>query len=112
MENTFHSVWYRPGKKGIFELLAFKDTGTLVVRENGLEFDGTNRLVIAKVVDLSYGKQGTDFINNWVRIIYQDGSAERTAFFADGEWLGWRGILGGTRRLYEAIRTTLPAPSA
>jgi hypothetical protein len=111
-DKTFHSVWHRSGTKGLFELLAFKDSGTLVVRDNRIEFTGKNRLVIDKVLTLSYGKQGTDFVNNWVRIDYEDGAEEKTAFFADGGWLGWRGIFGGTRRVYDAVRATSMARNA
>jgi hypothetical protein len=40
-------------------------------------------------------------VNNWVKIDYQKG---KTAFFADGSWLGWGGILGGTRKILDAVR--------
>jgi hypothetical protein len=106
MENTFHSVWYRSSEKGLFELLAFKDSGTLTVRDRRIEFRGAKRLVIKDILELSCGKQGADFFNNWVRIDYDDGYEEQTAFFADGGWLGWRGIFGGTRRIYDAVRET------
>jgi hypothetical protein len=105
-DKTFDSVWYRSGKKGLFEVPAFKDSGTLVVGDNQIEFIGKNWLVIDRILNLSYGKQGTDFVNNWVRIDYQEGADEKTTFFADGGWLGWRGIFGGTRRIYEAVRST------
>jgi hypothetical protein len=111
-DKTFGSVWHRSGKKGLFELLAFKDGGTLVVHDNRIEFIGKNRLVIDRILKLSYGKQGTDFVNNWVRIDYQDGTEEKTAFFADGGWLGWRGIFGGTRRIYNAVRASSVASNA
>ncbi len=111
-DKTFRSVWHRSGKKGLFELLAFKDSGTLVVRDNRIEFTGKNRLVIDSILKLSYGKQGTDFVNNWVMIDYQDGAEEKMAFFADGGWLGWRGIFGGTRRIYDTVRAALMASSA
>ena len=105
-DKTFHAVWHRSGKKGLFELLAFKDSGTLVVRDNRIEFTGKDQFVIDKVLKLSYGKQGADFVNNWVSIDYVDGIEEKTAFFADGGWLGWRGIFGGTRRIYDAVQAT------
>ena len=105
-DKTFQSVWHRSGKKGLFELLAFKDSGTLVVRDNRMEFTGKDQFIIDKVLKVSYEKQGTDFVNNWVRIDYKDGPEEKTAFFADGGWLGWRGVFGGTRRVYDAVRAT------
>jgi hypothetical protein len=105
-DNTFQSVWHRSAEKGLFELLAFNDSGTLVVRDNRMEFTGKEQFVIDKVLNVSYGKQGTDFVNKWVRIDYQDGPKEKTAFFADGGWWGWRGVFGGTRRIYDAVRAT------
>jgi hypothetical protein len=56
--------------------------------------------------------QGTDFVNNWVRIDYQGGAEEKTAYFADGGWLGYAGFFGGTRRIYDAVRATSMASSA
>jgi hypothetical protein len=106
-DKTFQSVWHRSGEKGLFELMAFKDSGTLVVSDDRMEFYGKDQFVIDKVLKVSYGKQGTDFVNNWVRIDYQDGPEEKTAFFADGGWMGWRGVFGGTRRIYDAVRETL-----
>jgi hypothetical protein len=102
-DKTFSCVWYRSSKKVGFELPAYQDSGTLVVGANRIEFVGTNRLVIEKIVGLSYGKQGIDFVNNWVRIDYEDRGEAKAAFFADGSWLGWGGIFGGTRRIFDAI---------
>ena len=111
-DKTFYSVWHRSGKKRLFELLAFKDIGTLVIGDDRIEFIGNNRLVINRVVKFSYGRQGTDFVNKWVRIDYKEHAEEKTAFFADGDWFGWRGIFGGTRRIYEAVRATSLASNA
>lgn len=83
-------------------ILAFRDTGTLAVSEDSLEFNGKKEKVqITNIGRISYGKQGRDFVNNWVKIEYQDG---KTAFFADGSWLGWGGIFGGTKAILNAIQ--------
>ena len=106
-ELQFENVWYRPDESSWsnFELVAFKDSGRLVVRADSLEFYGrSGRLVISGARGITLTKQGRDFINDWVRIEYDGGATTATAFFADGSWLGWGGILGGTRRIYEAVR--------
>jgi hypothetical protein len=40
----------------------------------------------------------------WVRVDYKDESdGPQSAYFADGSKLGWGGIFGGTKVLYQAI---------
>ena len=85
-------------------LLAFRDAGKLIVGEDSLEFHGKKeKVVITNVRRISYGKQGRDFVNNWVRIEYGDAPKTSTAFFADGNLLGWGGIFGGTKRVLAAV---------
>ena len=106
-ELQFESVWYRPDESSWrnFELVAFKDSGRLVVRADSLEFYGkSGRVHVANARSVALVKQGRDFINDWVRVEYGDAATPSTAFFADGSWFGWGGILGGTRRIYEAVR--------
>ena len=94
VETRFSKVWYLPEENRWrnMNLLAMCDAGSLVVREDSLEFTGRKEsLRITDVKRISFGKQGRDFINNWIKVEYQDG---KTAFFADGRWLGWAGILG------------------
>ena len=82
-------------------LLAMRDSGTLVVKDDSLEFTGKKETVyITDIQRISYGKQGRDFVNNWVKIDYQNG---KTACFADGSWLGWGGIFGGTKKILDAV---------
>ena len=101
---TFDKVWYLPEENlwRDMNMLAMRDIGTLVVKNNSLEFQGKKEHVhITNVKRISYGKQGRDFVNNWVKINYGDG---KTAFFADGSQLGWGGMFGGTRRILDAVR--------
>ena len=85
--------------------MAYKDSGRLVVRAGGLEFHGRRGIVrVANARSIVLTKQGRDYINDWVKIEYGDPARPSTAFFADGSWFGWGGILGGTRRIYEAVR--------
>src|SRR5262245_4218255 len=103
--STFAGVWYLPEENRWrnMNLLAMRDTGLLVVNDESLEFQGRKEKVsITGVKRVSYGKQGRDFVNNWVKIEYGDG---KQAFFADGSWLGWGGIFGGTKRILNAVRS-------
>jgi len=104
---TFETVWYLPDENRWrdMNLLAFRDVGKLIVRDDSLEFQGKKeKVVITHVRRISFGKQGRDFVNNWVKIEYGDGPVFSTAFFADGSWLGWGGIFGGTRRILDAVQ--------
>ena len=106
-ETQFENVWYRPAESRWrdAELTAYRDSGRLVVRAGSLEFYGrAGRVEVAGVRSVSLVKQGRDFVNDWVRIEYGEAATPATAFFADGSWLGWGGILGGTRRIFEAAR--------
>jgi hypothetical protein len=101
---TFGPVWYLPEENRWrdMNLLAMRDSGTLVVKDDSLEFNGKKETVyITDVQKILFGKQGRDFVNNWVKIDYQNG---KTAFFADGSWLGWGGVFGGTRKILDAVR--------
>jgi len=87
------------------QLLAFRDRGKLIVRGNSVEFQGKKEnVVITGIKRVSYGKQGRDFINNWVRIEYAQAGSTSTAFFADGSLLGWGGVLGGTKKILAALQ--------
>lgn len=105
-EQKFEKVWYRPNELKWYDLSlrAYKDTGTLFVRENSIEFQGQKySVMLAKVQRITFGKQGRDFVNNWVKIEYND-SALSVAFFADGNQLGWSGVSGGTERILHAVQ--------
>ena len=103
----FDKVWYLPheNKWRDLNVLAYRDTGQLIVYDNSIEFKGKKETVIIKNVRyVSYGKQGRDFINNWVKVEYGDGPIPSVAYFADGSLRGWGGIFGGTMRILEAVK--------
>ncbi len=106
-EQVFTNVWYLPDENtwSDLNLLAFRDTGTLIIRDGSLEFQGTKgRVMVTPVRRISFGKQGRDFVNNWVKVEYGTLPSPSTAFFADGSGLGWGGVLGGTERILSAIQ--------
>jgi hypothetical protein len=107
---TFKSVWYLPDENRWrnMRLLAFRDTGKLIVHDDALEFQGKKEnLVITHIRHISFGKKGRDFVNDWVKIEYGDGPVPSIAFFADGSWLGWGGFFSGTQRIFAALQQTI-----
>jgi hypothetical protein len=104
---VLNHVWYLPSENRWrdMNILAFRDSGRLVVGDDTLEFQGgKERVVISGVRRVSIGKQGRDFVNDWVKVEYGDPASPSTAFFADGRFLGWGGVFGGTRRILAAVQ--------
>ena len=101
--STHTSVWYRWSPKRLWTPFAPQDVGTLLVTPRYLEYSSRRRSVripIAGISTISMGRQGSDWINKWVKVEY---GRDKVAYFADGRFMGWRGILGGTRRLLERL---------
>jgi hypothetical protein len=106
----FTNIWYLPGFQNWLGLLfAYRDIGRLFIREKSIDFIGETSIVtipcfridtsgkeIMNIDKIFFGKQSGDFINNWIKF---DFSSNQVAFFADGSWLGWGGILGGTSKI-------------
>jgi hypothetical protein len=102
----FNSVWYRKiGKRAFFEF-APQDMGTLSIVEGRLEFTG--KLIALsgmKVIEANLVKIAGDFWNPWVKVVLESPNSRiQEAYFADGTYMGWSGIFGGTRRISEAIK--------
>jgi hypothetical protein len=106
--SVLNHIWYLPSENRWrdMNLLAFRDSGRLILGDGALEFQGgRERVVIAGIRRVSIGKQGRDFINEWVRVEYGEAASPSTAFFADGSLLGWGGVFGGTKRLLAAVQS-------
>jgi len=88
--NSIDNIWYLPSENTWknFQTMAMKDTGTLTINVNGLSFKGSNiNLELMDIVSLSIGKQGRDFINNWVKVEYRSNDNElQQAYFANGKY--------------------------
>jgi len=53
-------------------------------------FEGrSQKLVLENIRRVSFGKQGRDFVNNWISIDYGNGALVSAALFADGNMRGW-----------------------
>lgn len=101
---SIRKVWYLPVEPPLNDtkLLAILGSGTLIVEEHFLEFkDKKETVLITNIRKVSCGRYGRDIFTKWVKVEYQDG---KTAFFADGSWLGWGGFFGGTRKIFDAVR--------
>jgi hypothetical protein len=104
--HRFHSVWLRKAvpRWSDCKLIAYDDVGTLTINAFSLRFKGRKNDLLIMGIDLvTYGCQGRDFINPWIKV---DHDRDKTALFADGGWLGWRGHLGGTRKILKSIEST------
>ncbi|HVS91340.1 MAG TPA: hypothetical protein VHE59_04860 [Mucilaginibacter sp.] len=101
------NVWYLPSENTWkeFQYMAMKDIGKLIIESKGITFSGSKtNLFINRPVSITYGKQGRDFINKWVKIEYQDQQGDlMQAYFADGNNRGWSGIFGGTKKLHRLL---------
>ncbi len=84
---VFEPVWYLPSENRwrAWNPLAFKDVGKLIVSDHAIEFQGRGQKVaVSQIRSVSIGKQGRDFVNDWVKVEYGPGPTPATAFFADG----------------------------
>jgi hypothetical protein len=107
---TFDTVWYLPHENRWRDLniLAYRDNGRLTVGENSIEFKGGKEtVVIGNIQRVTFGKQGRDFVNSWVKIEYGDITTPSVAFFADGSLHGWGGIFGGTKKILKAVKQSI-----
>lgn len=101
-------VWYRSdvNRWRDLQFLAMQDTGILTVDKLALNYHGKKENVcIFDIKRISLCKQGRDFVNTWIKIEYQ---IDKTAYFADGGYLGWRGTFGGTRKIYQLLCQNIP----
>ena len=111
----FHPVWYLPqeNKDLYLNILAGRVTGKLEVRADSIQFSsGNQNVVITNILRVTFGKQGSDFVNDWVKIEYgpsADPSASPSvAYFADASFFGWGGLLGGTKKIFDAVYQQFP----
>jgi hypothetical protein len=101
-QTSFNKIWFLPEPADWTRLLAYRDVGELILSDRALSFSGTKgSLVVERIEELQLGKQGRDFVNDWIRITHDGG---KVAYFADGRMLGWAGIFGGTRKLYSLLQ--------
>ena len=106
-ENTpipqdFNNVLYRSTleKPGFFVMT---DTGTLTINNDSLVFVGDKENLLIKFTDMnsiSFGKLGSDFINNWIVVDYGDHNPPSYAVMTAGSYMGWG---GGSDNIFSMI---------
>lgn len=98
------NIWYTPKPYAFWQVMN-PAVGTLVVRDDHLEYSANGqRTVIRDVTRVEHTKMRGDINNNWVRVTYRDGGAERDAWLAEARKLGIGTLLGGSERLLDAVR--------
>ena len=105
---VFDPVFYLPheNKDLYLNILAGRQTGRLTVGEKSIQFssgNGTVVIMMTNILRVTFGKQGSDFVNDWIRIEYGDQASPSVAFFADGALFGWGGLFGGTKKILDAV---------
>ena len=112
----FHTVWYRFNSPTTIRdtLPVFRDVGALTLAPDAVTFHGKKwhvRFPLSRVTRVIYGRQGLDWVNTWVTL---ESPAGEQMLLKDGRLLGWRGILGGTRHIFNEIArlTTQTSPNA
>ncbi|HYO48537.1 MAG TPA: hypothetical protein VEW94_01700 [Chloroflexia bacterium] len=98
-----NSVWYRAGAPSIWSIPAYQDAGILIVADDAIEYIGKKKrlsIPISTIERVVFGRQGIDWVNTWVAIEHGDGDV---TLFRDRGFLGWAGMLGGTKRIYDEI---------
>jgi len=76
----FDKVWYLPQENRWrdMNMLAYRDTGQLVLQDKSMEFRGKKEtVIITRIQSVSCGRQRRDFVNNWVRVEYGEGRRYR-----------------------------------
>src|SRR5712671_267148 len=108
-----HGVWYRthPMREVSLAEAFDRDRGTLKIEDHHLEFKSDkNNIMINNILRLRYGLAGNKGLNTWVHVTYNHDGAVQDAYFADGKFLGYFGILGGTKRIWNQVVKFVPNP--
>jgi hypothetical protein len=97
------SVWHRAGAPSIWSIPAYQDAGTLIVADKAIEYIGKKRrlsIPLSTIERVVLGRRGVDWVNTWLAIEHGGGDA---MLFKDRGFLGWAGLLGGNKRIYNEI---------
>jgi hypothetical protein len=101
---VFDKVWYLPTRpEGKARELVERRTGRLEIGPDAATF--TSKSLTVALGDIQQVELITvKSINIWVHVIYVDHGDAVSAYFADARSLGYRGILGGTKRICAALK--------
>lgn len=107
---TFKKIWYVPGEARWLRLLAYDDSGTLLVNSDVIFYQGKKYSVKIPKKDIKFLTfnrmvKYQDKLNQpkWIKIIFLRDGGLAQACFADGGMMGYSGIRGGTQKLLEQL---------
>lgn len=111
VQTIYRGIWYRenaPKERSLED--AFKrDRGKLLISDTSIEYVGRkNNFKIENIQALHFGLQGSDPVNPYVKVTFQYDGLTKTVYFADGKFLGYAGVLGGTYRIFKRLITLVP----
>ncbi len=85
-----------------------RSVGTLRIDGHGLSFESskeTLKIPRERLQQREFGKSGSDFVNNWVKVAYVDEAGNaREIYLNDGRFLGWGGVMGGAKKIDAAVQ--------
>ena len=88
-----------------------RSVGTLRIDAHGLSFESSKETLTIpreRLEQRGFGKSGSDFVNNWVKVGYLDETGTpREIYLNDGRFLGWGGVLGGAKKIDAAVQAVI-----
>jgi hypothetical protein len=111
VKKIYTGIWYRenaPKERSLED--AFKrDRGKLLIGDKSIEYSGKkNNFKIENIQALHFGLQGSDPVNPYIKVTFSHDGSTKTAYFADGKFFGYAGVLGGTYRIFKRLITLVP----
>lgn len=103
---VFRGIWYRsePSKKLTYKNALDRERGSFFITDKKIIFKNEKvQLEIRNIEKISFGLQGMDPINSWIKITYQQDKERKEAFFADGKMFGYFGFFGASWRIFKSL---------
>jgi hypothetical protein len=98
------NIWLRMRLPEFGSSPAWDFVGEICIENNIINFNNYHKKYSFIVKNLHIDKFGNDPINTWIKV--EDVSG-KCIFMCDGGLMGWRGILGGTRKLFNYMISSL-----
>ncbi|MBO6623223.1 MAG: hypothetical protein JJ940_15165, partial [Balneola sp.] len=95
---VFRGIWYRskPTKEQTLKDAFNRERGKLIINDEEIIFENEDlNLQISNIQKVSFGLQGTDPVNSWIKLTYDKNGKSKEAYFADGKLFGYFGFFGG-----------------
>lgn len=96
-------IWCLPSRpEGKFREVIARHTGRLEIGPDSAMFTSkTLKVVLSDIQSVEFFELKG---HPWTHVAYVDSGTTANAYFCDGGNLGWRGMLGGTKRIYTALK--------